>query len=101
MMIHLLVAVGVVIAGVPFAAVVLVSVASWREDSSGTLAGRAPGPFSRAARRLLGFQAYGICQLNSRARPRREPAVSGRTLSGRTLSGGAGAGGAGAGRGGR
>ena len=39
------------------------------------LAGHAPGPFSRAARRLLGFQAYGIVQPCSRARPPRGPSA--------------------------
>ncbi|HTP16903.1 MAG TPA: hypothetical protein VMK13_13855 [Streptosporangiaceae bacterium] len=82
-MIGLLIAVAVVIAGVPFAAVVLVSVASCREDSAGSLAGPAPGPFSRAARRLLGFQSAGICQPSSRARPRRAPAMSGLADAGR------------------
>jgi hypothetical protein len=81
-MFDLLIAVAAVIAGIPFAAVLLVSVASCREDSAASLAGHAPGPFSRAARRLLGFQAYGIVQPCSRARPPREPALSGRGSGG-------------------
>ena len=51
-MIFLLVAAAVVVAA-PLAAAVLVTVASLREDSARSLAGRPPGVLTAAARRLL------------------------------------------------
>jgi hypothetical protein len=51
-MIFILVAAAVVVA-VPIVAAVLVTVASLREDSARSLAGRPPGPATAAARRLL------------------------------------------------
>ena len=48
-----LLVVAAVVAGAPLAAAVLVTVASHREDAAGTLAGRPPGPFAAASRRLL------------------------------------------------
>jgi hypothetical protein len=57
---HLLIAVGAAIAVAavvaPIAAIFLVSVASRREESAHTLSGRAPGPITRAARRLLVYR---------------------------------------------
>ena len=51
-MIFLLVA-GALIVGTPILAVILVSVASLREDSEHSLVGRPPGKFAAVARRLL------------------------------------------------
>lgn len=48
--------VAVVVAALPIAAIILVSMASLREESAHSLSGEAPGPGERAARRLLGFR---------------------------------------------
>ena len=48
--------VGVVVLGVPFAAIVLVSIASRREEAEHSLSRQAPGAATHAARRLLGFR---------------------------------------------
>lgn len=58
-MIFLLVA-GALIAGAPILAVVLVSIASLREDAGRTLGGRPPGALAAAARRLLAARAGGL-----------------------------------------
>lgn len=64
---HFVIAVGAAIAviavAVPIAAMILVSVASRREESGHTLSGQAPGAITRAARRLLAYRA------ESRPRP--------------------------------
>ncbi|HUZ52995.1 MAG TPA: hypothetical protein VMU94_10770 [Streptosporangiaceae bacterium] len=57
------VAAAVVVAGGPLAAVVLVSIASRREESAHSLSGQAPGVTTQAARRLLGFRAERIAPL--------------------------------------
>jgi hypothetical protein len=72
-MIILLTLIAIVITGVPLAAAVLVTVASRREESARSIAGRAPGPLERAARRLLAFQATGIGRPAGRPRPRPRP----------------------------
>ena len=59
-MIILLTVIAIVIAGVPLAAVVLVTIASRREESARSMADRASGPLERAARKLLAFHASGI-----------------------------------------
>jgi hypothetical protein len=46
----------------PLAAIVLVSLASIHEESAQTLSRQAPGPTSRAARRLLGFHTESSVQ---------------------------------------
>jgi hypothetical protein len=61
-MIILLTAIAVLITGVPFAAVVLVTLASRHEDHAHSIADRAPGVLTSAARRLLGFRATGIAR---------------------------------------
>ena len=66
-MIVLLTVIAIVVAGVPLAAVVLVTVASRREDHAGSIAGRASGRTERAARRLLAFHATGIARPTCRA----------------------------------
>jgi hypothetical protein len=77
-MIILLTVIAIVIAGVPLAAVVLVTVASRREEKAGSIAGRAPGRIERAARRLLAFHATGIGRPVRRARARGQRPGSGR-----------------------
>jgi hypothetical protein len=54
-MIVFLVAAGLVV-GSPLIAAVLVTIASHREDSAGSLTGRAPGPVEATARRLLSYR---------------------------------------------
>ena len=71
-MIILLTVIAVVITGVPLAAVALVTLASWREETARSIAGRAPGPLERAARRLLAFHATGIGHPSGRIRARHE-----------------------------
>jgi hypothetical protein len=78
-MIILLTVIAIVVAGVPLAAVVLVTVASRREENAGSIGGCAPGRIERAARRLLAFHATGIGRPACRARgrgPRRGPGRS-------------------------
>jgi hypothetical protein len=70
-MIILLSVIAAVIAGAPLAAVVLVTVASRREETARSIAGRAPGPLARAARRVVAFHARGISRPASRVAPRR------------------------------
>ena len=69
-MIILLTLIATVITGVPLAAMVLVTVASRREETARSIATRAPGPLERAARRLLGFHATGIGRPAGRGRAR-------------------------------
>ena len=69
-MIILLTAIAVLIAGVPLAAVILVTLASRHEEHARSIAGRAPGGLTNAARRLLGFRATGIARPAGRAAPR-------------------------------
>jgi hypothetical protein len=71
-MIILLTVIAVVITGVPLAAVALVTLASRREETARSIAGRAPGPLERAARRLLAFHATGIGHPSGRIRARHE-----------------------------
>jgi hypothetical protein len=61
MIILLVVAAGLVSA--PIVAAVIVTVASLREESAYTLCSRPPGRLEAIARRLLGFQAYGLTDL--------------------------------------
>jgi hypothetical protein len=67
--------VAVVLILVPLAAVLLVSLASVREESRHSLSGQAPGPAARAARRLLAFQSEPMSVVASR--PARGPAAIG------------------------
>jgi hypothetical protein len=69
-MIILLTVIAAVIVGVPLAAVALVTVASRREDTARSIAGQAPGPLTRAARRVLAFHAVGISRPGCRVAPR-------------------------------
>ncbi len=59
-MIILLTLIATVITGVPLAAVVLVTVASRREETVRSIATHAPGRLAHAARKLLGFHSTGI-----------------------------------------
>jgi hypothetical protein len=67
-MIALLVVLAIVVAGLPLTAVVVVTLACRQEEIALSMAGRAPGPLARAARRLLAFSAVGISS------PARRPA---------------------------
>ena len=49
-------AIAVIAVGVPFAAIILVTIASRREEAARSLSRQAPGAAARAARRLLGFR---------------------------------------------
>jgi hypothetical protein len=69
-MIILLTAIAVLITGVPLTAVVLVTLASRHEEHARSIAGRAPGVLTGAARRLLGFRAIGIAGPAGRAAAR-------------------------------
>jgi hypothetical protein len=53
-------AVAVIVVALPIAAIILVSLASLREESAHSLSGEAPGRGERAARRLLGFRTAHI-----------------------------------------
>jgi hypothetical protein len=70
---YLLAAAAVVVAA-PLVAAVLVTVASLREDSSKSLAGRPPGALTAAARRLLGVRTSTSADADS-APGQRRPAV--------------------------
>jgi len=78
-MIILLTVIAIVIAGVPLAAVVLVTVASRHEENAGSIGGCAPGRIERAARRLLAFHAIGIDRPAYRGRGRRPRRGPGRS----------------------
>ena len=69
-MIILLTLIATVLTGVPLAAVVLVTVASRREETARSMATHAPGPLERAARRLLAFHATGIGHPSGQVRAR-------------------------------
>src|SRR5215469_1389987 len=60
----------VVVAALPIGAIILVSLASLREESAHSLSGEAPGPGERAARRLLGFRTAHIGAMAPRQMPR-------------------------------
>ena len=62
-----------VVLGAPLIAVVVVSVAVFREESLHSLTGRAPGTVERAARRMLAFHSEAICEPTSQADYWREP----------------------------
>lgn len=65
----ILVVIAAAVLSVPIIAVVLVSVASRREDRQWTLAENPPGPACAMARRIAGFHSRGIEQtLNARGR---------------------------------
>ncbi len=53
----ILLVVAAIITGAPLVAVVLVTIASLREDAGHTLTSRAPNRIDAAARRLLSFQS--------------------------------------------
>jgi hypothetical protein len=71
LMIILLTVTAALIAGAPLVAVVLVTVASRREETALSIAGRAPGALTRAARRVVAFHARGISRPASRVSARR------------------------------
>lgn len=59
-MIVILLAIAAVVVFVPVACLVLVSIASLREDVAHSLGYQPAGPAQRAARRLLGFHGNGL-----------------------------------------
>src|ERR1700733_11615534 len=69
-MIILLTASAILTPGVPLTAVVLVTLASRHEEHARSIAGRAPGALTGAARRLLGFRAVDIARPAARAAAR-------------------------------
>ncbi len=73
-MIILLVIAAAIVAGVPLVAVVLVTIASLREDAGRTLTSRAPNWIDAAARRLLSFQTGRPPRRGVKRGPRRRPA---------------------------
>jgi hypothetical protein len=54
------IAIAILVGGLPIACILLVTLASRREEAARSIAGGAPGPLARMARRLLGFHAIGI-----------------------------------------
>jgi hypothetical protein len=78
-----LIAIATLVGGLPIAGILLVALASRREEAARSIAGGAPGPLERIARRLLGFHAMGIsrpaCRTRAPSRGRRadRPWVSG------------------------
>ncbi len=63
--------IAVAVLGVPFAAIVLVSIASRREEAAHSLSRQAPGAATRAARRLLDYRNERVDQV-----PRRQVSYS-------------------------
>lgn len=55
--------IAVAVLGVPFAAIVLVSIASRREEAAHSLSRQAPGAATRAARRLLDYSTEQVDQM--------------------------------------
>ena len=86
-MIILLTVIAIVITGVPLAAVALVTVASRREETARSIAGRAPGPLERAARGLLAFYAAGIGRPSCQGRLRLQDRYPGQPVEGDMLTG--------------
>src|SRR5215468_9137988 len=64
------VAIAVMAVMAPLAAMVLVSIASRREESASSLSRRAPGPVTAAARRLLAYRSDYVASLPRRRRAR-------------------------------
>jgi hypothetical protein len=64
----LLIAIAILVGGLPIASILLVTLASRREEAARSIAGGAPGPLARMARRLLGFHAVGISRPACRTR---------------------------------
>jgi hypothetical protein len=82
MIVAAITAVAAVLTSVPVIAVVLVSVASRREDREWTLAGPPPGPGSVIARRIVGFHSRGIEGLLQIGRSRDDHDLAGTTRPG-------------------
>ncbi len=62
------IAIAILVGGLPIACILLVTLASRREEAARSIAGGAPGPLARMARRLLGFHAVGISRPACRTR---------------------------------
>ena len=74
--------------GVPFVAIVLVSIASRREEAAHSLSRQAPGAAARAARRLLAFRTEKLARVPDRAGSYVSTAGRNRRASRNRLSGG-------------
>jgi hypothetical protein len=74
----LLIAIAILVGGLPIASILLVTLASRREEAARSIAGGAPGPLARIARRLLGFHAVGISRPACRTRAPQRGRASGR-----------------------
>ena len=61
-------AIAIVAVTAPLAAMVLVSIASRREESAYSLSGQAPGPLTAVARRLLAYRSDSVAPQRRRSR---------------------------------
>lgn len=81
-MVIILFVIAVVVVGAPLAAVGVVSLAVFREESRHSLIGRAPGAIEHGARRVLAFHSEAICEPVSQADAWRAQLLGGEHLPG-------------------
>jgi hypothetical protein len=84
----ILLVIAVVVVGAPLAAICVVSLAVFREESLHSLIGRAPGPIEHRARRVLAFHSEAICEPVSQADAWRAQLLGGGRLPGYDLGDG-------------
>jgi hypothetical protein len=75
-------AIAIVAVTAPLAAMVLVSIASRREESAYSLSGQAPGPITAVARRLLAYRSDSVAPQRRRSRRIAPSAARSRRQSG-------------------